>query len=174
MRAGLRFALGISLCLTTASACASRGAPARSPASASSATQSSVPTPADPLDPTGIDLATYGAPGEDRDLLPVPGPGKLTIFDFRADWCRACHQLDPVLLALARAYPDRVAIRRIEIVDWESPASLRYLVPTGTAIPHLKVMDERGTLLLERTTDGRGPRPLVEAIRQLLISQPSL
>lgn len=144
-------------------------APSAAPASPapSAPAPSARPLPLDPLDPTGIDLANYGAPGEAKDLRPVPGK-QLTVFDFRADWCKACHELDPLLLALARAFPDRIAIRRIDVVDWESPAAIRYLVPKNIAIPHLKVLDAKGALLLERTTDRRGPRALVEAVRQLL------
>lgn len=137
------------------------------PTAAATARAPSAPTAADPLDTTGIDIANYGAPGEAKDLRPVPGK-QLTIFDFRADWCKACHELDPLLLALARAFPDRIAIRRIDVVDWESPAALRYLVPKNIAIPHLKILDAKGALLLERTTDRRGPAALVEAVRQLL------
>jgi hypothetical protein len=67
-----------------------------------------------------------------------------------------------------RAYPDRLALRRINIVDWESAAAARYLTRGGVGIPHVKVLDARGAIVMERSTDRRGPAPLVEAIRALL------
>lgn len=120
-----------------------------------------------PIDTTGLDVAELGPAGSAAPLQPAPGK-ELTIVDFWAPWCEPCKLLEPELIALLRAYPDRLALRRLDIVDWDSAAAARYLVPAGTGIPHIKVLDATGAILLERTTDRRGPAPLVEALRALL------
>lgn len=120
-----------------------------------------------PIDTTGLDVAELGPAGSAAPLQPAPGK-QLTIVDFWAPWCEPCKLLEPELIALLRAYPDRLALRRLDIVDWDSAAAARYLVPAGTGIPHVKVLDATGAIVLERTTDRRGPAPLVEAIRALL------
>src|SRR5690606_4739140 len=77
------------------------------------------------LDTSGADVADVGENGERVDLVPVPG--KLTIFDFWAEWCQPCKTLEPVLVELARAHPDRVALRRVEVIDWDSPVAAQHL-----------------------------------------------
>lgn len=125
-----------------------------------------------PIDATGLDVAELGPAGSAPPLQPAPGK-ELTIVDFWAPWCEPCKLLEPELIALLRAYPDRLALRRLDIVDWDSAAAARYLVPAGTGIPHVKVIDATGAIVLERTTDRRGPAPLVEAIRALLEPAPA-
>ena len=100
-------------------------------------------------DTTGLDVLDVGAPGEAVDLVPVPG--KITIFDFWATWCEPCEVLEPALVELVRAHPDRVALRRIDAVDWDSAAVARHLTPGGHSLPHLKIYDATGKLIFEKT-----------------------
>ena len=72
--------------------------------------------PAHPVT-TGLDVSDLGKPGEAVDLVPVAG--KITIFDFWAEWCQPCKVLEPALVEIARVHPEIVAIRRIDAVDWE-------------------------------------------------------
>lgn len=72
-------------------------------------------------------------------------PGKYTIFDFYADWCPPCRALDPQLRRLASKRSD-VAVRKVDIVDWESAVVRQYGV---TALPHMKIYDPKGVLIGE-------------------------
>jgi thiol-disulfide isomerase/thioredoxin len=100
-------------------------------------------------DTAGLDIADVGAPGEAVDLVPVPG--KVTIFDFWATWCEPCKKLDPALVELVREHPGKVALRRIDVVDWDSAATARYLTPGGFDLPHVKIYDATGTEILAKS-----------------------
>ena len=73
--------------------------------------------------------------------------GKWTIFDFWATWCEACVQLDDELRELA-ASDDRIAIRRVNIVDFDSPIAKREL-PDVSLLP-------RCSLRRSQRSDGLG------------------
>ena len=49
-------------------------------------------------------------------------PGKVTMFDYYAEWCGPCHLLSPKLERLLLKYPD-LALRKVDIVDWKSEAA---------------------------------------------------
>lgn len=116
-------------------------------------------------DSHGLDVIDLGPPGAAVALVPVPG--KLTIFDFWAPWCGPCKVLDPALVEIARAHPDTVAIRRIDVVDWDSAAAATYLTPGGFNLPHLKVFGPDGTLVLERSSETDKLQALIDAVRAL-------
>lgn len=107
----------------------------------------------------------HAAAADTASVAPVPG--KLTIIDFWAQWCEPCKQLEPVLEDIARAHPDRVVLRRVEVVDWDDPVAQRYLVPGGFGLPHLKVFDEHGTLVLERSSAPGQLGALITAVQTL-------
>jgi thiol-disulfide isomerase/thioredoxin/plastocyanin len=122
----------------------------------------------DPLHPdtTGLDVVDLGKPGEAVDLVPVRD--KVTIFDFWATWCEPCKVLEGVLVEIARAHPDVVAIRRVDAADWDSPVVARYLTPKGLGLPHLKIYDPAGRLLLERSSESGKLEELIGAVRALV------
>lgn len=72
--------------------------------------------------------------------------GKLTLFDFYADWCSGCRQIAPVINGLASAHSDALAVRKIDIVSWGSPVAGQFGL---RSIPHLKLYDADGRLLRE-------------------------
>jgi thiol-disulfide isomerase/thioredoxin/plastocyanin len=117
-------------------------------------------------DTAGLDVVDVGKPGEAVDLVPVPG--KLTIFDFWATWCEPCKILEPALVEIARAHPDVVAIRRIDAADWDSPVVARYLTPKGAGLPHLKVFDPAGRVILEQGGEGGKLEELIRTVRALV------
>ncbi|MGE0548245.1 MAG: TlpA family protein disulfide reductase [Kofleriaceae bacterium] len=120
----------------------------------------------EPIDTRGLDVMDLGAPGEAVDLVPVPG--RVTIFDFWAPWCEPCKTLEPALIAMARAHPELVAIRRINVVDWDSAAVARYLTPRGFSLPHVKVFDRRGTQVLEQSSGAGDLDGLIRAVRTIV------
>lgn len=111
----------------------------------------------------GADVAVVGPPGSASPLVPVTG--KLTVFDLWADWCAPCRELDERLADLARRYPDRIAIRKLDVTDTDSAAWLRYLQPGQFDLPHVKVHGTDGALVFEKSAP---PIELVRAIEALL------
>jgi thiol-disulfide isomerase/thioredoxin len=73
-------------------------------------------------------------------------PGKLVLFDFYADWCAPCKIIEPHIDRLAELHPDRLAVRKIDVIDWSSPVNRQYGI---VSLPHLKLFGPRGDLLAE-------------------------
>ena len=109
-----------------------------------------------PTDWTGLDMQAVDPVA---DLAPVPG--KITVFDFWATWCEPCKEVDHELAELAREHPE-IAVRKIDVADVDSPAYRKHL--RDAMIPHLKVFDRDGKLVLERSA---GPHELIEALDRL-------
>jgi thiol-disulfide isomerase/thioredoxin len=109
------------------------------------------------------DIADAATSGEAIELDPVAG--KVTVYDFWAPWCQPCLVLDESLRALARQHPDRLAIRRVNVVDWDSPASERYLNPGSFNLPHLVVFRADGSRALEKSAS---PADLTADVERLL------
>ncbi len=100
-----------------------------------------------PTDWTGLDMLDATTDGSAVPLVPVPG--KITVFDFWAPWCEPCRDVDHGLAEIVRRHPADIAVRKINIVDNDSPASVKYLGPA--TLPHLKVFGRDGTLLWEHS-----------------------
>jgi thiol-disulfide isomerase/thioredoxin len=83
--------------------------------------------------------------GELAELAPVPG--KWTVFDFWARWCEACKVLDARLRDLAAKRPG-LAVRRVNIVDFDSPIAQREL-PGVPMLPHVRVVRDSGVVAYE-------------------------
>jgi len=96
--------------------------------------------PLPPSDWTGLDKQDISRDGSAVPLVPVPG--KLTVFDFWATWCEPCQTLDHELAELARRHPDAIAIRKLDVVDTDSPASKQYV--GAATLPHVKVYGQIG------------------------------
>jgi thiol-disulfide isomerase/thioredoxin len=92
---------------------------------------------------TGADLKKLSAQGEDvPDLAAHAVPGKVTVFDFYADWCPPCRKVDAHVYGLLNQRQD-IAYRKLNVVSWDSPLAQRYLggVPN---LPHLIVYGRDG------------------------------
>lgn len=111
----------------------------------------------------GLDSAVVGPAGSATPVTPVPG--KVTVFDLWADWCAPCRELDERMAALAKRYPDRLAVRKLEVVDSDTAAWKTFLAPGKFDLPHVKVYSPDGALLFERTAP---PADLVRAVEEAL------
>jgi len=84
----------------------------------------------DPLPklPADADVVWLSKQGEDvPSLEDHVVPGKVTVFDFYADWCAACRKVDGhVFKRLAGGDPS-LAYRKINVVSWETAVANRYL-----------------------------------------------
>jgi len=97
------------------------------------------------------------AHGEKVDLAAHLVSGKNTVFDFYAPWCPPCRVLGPALERLAAAQPDRLAIRKVDIVDWTTPVVDQHGIES---LPHLILYDPNGLVI----ADGDKVYPELERI----------
>jgi thiol-disulfide isomerase/thioredoxin len=89
----------------------------------------------DPLPtlPPGADVVELSRQGEDVPTLEAHAVrGKVTLFDFYAVWCAPCRKIDGHVAALLAKRSD-LAVRKLNVVSWETPLAARYL----KAIPNL-------------------------------------
>ena len=80
---------------------------------------------------TDIQTITHG---REVDIETHLVPGKYVLFDFYADWCGPCRALDPQIRELAGRYGDQLAVRKIDIINWDSPVSRQYRM---SSIPYM-------------------------------------
>jgi thiol-disulfide isomerase/thioredoxin len=75
----------------------------------------------------GADLKRLVQAGEDVTSLEAHVvPGKVTVFDFYANWCAACRNVDRHMIGLLNKRSD-LAHRRLNVISWETPIAARYL-----------------------------------------------
>ena len=74
-------------------------------------------------------------------------PGKVTIVDFSSDYCAPCVELAMFLIQTSKTYPDRYAIRRVNInrpgfngIDYQSPVSRQYSIG---ALPRMVIYENK-------------------------------
>ena len=80
---------------------------------------------------TDIQTITHG---REVDIEGHLVPGKYVLFDFYADWCGPCRALEPQIRELAGRYGDQLAVRKIDIINWDSPVSRQYRM---SSIPYM-------------------------------------
>ena len=107
-----------------------------------------------------VDVQTIVKAGEEVDVEKFLAPGKITIVDFSAKWCGPCRALGEHIYDLLVENP-ALALRKIEIVDWDSPISKRYLIHADE-LPYVRVYDGKQSLV----GDMSGYKP--ELLEQLL------
>jgi thiol-disulfide isomerase/thioredoxin len=84
----------------------------------------------DPLPklPADADVVWLSRQGEDvPDLDTHAVKGKVTVFDFYADWCAACRKVDGHVFKRLASNDRTLAYRKINIVSWETPVAQRYM-----------------------------------------------
>lgn len=92
--------------------------------------------------PAGLDVAWLTRSGEAVDLEAHRVPGKVTVFDFYADWCGPCREVDRDMVVLLGERDD-VALRKLNVVDWDTALARQYLGDV-VALPYVVVYGKDG------------------------------
>jgi thiol-disulfide isomerase/thioredoxin len=99
---------------------------------------------AHPEVPDDADVKWISNHGEDvPSLAEHAATGKVTLFDFYADWCTPCRKIDDHVFALLRSGAP-IAVRKVNIVSWETPVAKRHLTRVSE-LPYVVVYDGRGS-----------------------------
>ncbi len=90
------------------------------------------------------DIKVISNAGEDVVALePHAVKGKITVFDFYADWCAACRKVDGYVYKRIAGGDDKLAYRKLNVVDWDSPIASRY-VKNVPSLPYLVIFGPDG------------------------------
>lgn len=96
--------------------------------------------------PEGTDVQTISHDGEAVDLTAHLAPGKVTVFDFYAPWCGPCRVMTRELKEIVASRSD-VAVRKVNIADWDRPVVAQHLKGVAN-IPYLLLFGKDGQRLL--------------------------
>ncbi len=88
------------------------------------------------------DLVEITRDQANQGLEPHVVKGKVTVIDFYAVWCVPCRKLDAKMFTLLNQRDD-IAMRKIQIDDWDDPLATKYLQASPT-IPLAVVFDKNG------------------------------
>lgn len=93
--------------------------------------------------PDELDMVKLTVNGEPVDLEANLVPGKVTVFDYYAVWCKPCREVDGHMRDVLTASPD-VALRKLNVVDWDSPLAKAHLGSVAS-LPYVVVYDVNGS-----------------------------
>jgi thiol-disulfide isomerase/thioredoxin len=94
----------------------------------------------------GADLLRLSEAGEDVPSLQAHlVRGKVTLFDFYADWCAPCRRIDAHVFRLLNARED-IALRKLNVVSWDTPLAKRHLTRIAS-LPYVVVYGKNGKLV---------------------------
>ena len=102
----------------------------------------------DPLPPTpaDADVKTIAEKGADVPSLETHVvPGKVTVFDFYAEWCAPCVEIDVHMIELLSTRSD-LAYRKLDVAAWNTPLAKRYMGKVAR-LPYLVVYGKDGKLV---------------------------
>lgn len=101
----------------------------------------------------GLDIQSAIVDGHYEPPGSLIVPGKVTILDYGASWCHPCQDLFIDLLWLLLEEFPNVAIRKVDIVDWDLPMATRYLSNKTDKLPYVEIYNEQGELVLSSGYD---------------------
>jgi thiol-disulfide isomerase/thioredoxin len=122
------------------------------------------------LFPASMDVKTISHDGEAVDLAAHLAPGKVTVIDFYAPWCGPCRVVTHELKEVMSKRSD-VALRKVNIVDWDRPVVAQHLQGVVN-IPYVLVFGKDGQRVAAIT--GLKKEALREAILKAGGPAPSL
>lgn len=102
----------------------------------------------DPLPPTpaDADVKTLSEKGADVPSLEAHVvPGKVTVFDFYAEWCAPCVEIDVHMIGLLAKRQD-IAYRKLDVAAWDSPLAKRYMKKVK-GLPYVVVYGKDGKIV---------------------------
>jgi thiol-disulfide isomerase/thioredoxin len=77
--------------------------------------------------PAGADVVKLSEKGEDPGALAALAvAGKVTVFDYYADWCAPCRKIDAHMFQKMQSRGD-IALRKLNVVSWETPLAKSHL-----------------------------------------------
>jgi len=98
-----------------------------------------------PLEAGAAEIPTI-THGHRVDLEDHMVSGSYVLFDFYADWCGPCRAVESGVRALAEQHQNRLVVRKVDIVDWNSEVTRQFGL---RSIPHLKLFGPGGELIAE-------------------------
>ena len=100
--------------------------------------------PLPPL-PEGADYAEIAVADGGKPIESFASPGKVTLVDFYATWCAGCQNVETALRNLLVSDPT-VAVRKVNVTNWESPAAAAHLSDVA-GLPYVVVLGRSGKVL---------------------------
>ena len=88
------------------------------------------------------DILNAATGGKSFAIKDVVVPGKVTVIDYWAEWCKPCKAITKMLVELARTHPN-LAIRKVEVPNFDAPVVKEH-IPNVPKIPVVWVYDAQG------------------------------